>query len=84
MVRETGKRARPPKIPERLVACLWYSQRFLRDLKTADGRPVSVLSPGVWNLEEGPDFAKAAVRVGDEVLRGDIEVHVNSSGWTGY
>jgi len=84
MVREPGKRARPPKIPERLVACLWYSQRFLKELKTADGRPVSVLSPGVWNLEEGPDFAKSAVRVGDEVLRGAVEVHVNSSDWTGH
>ncbi len=85
MVRERGKRRpSPPKIPERLVACLWYSQRYLKDLKTADGRPVSVLSPGVWNLEEGPDFARAAVRVGDEVISGDVEVHVNSSDWAGH
>lgn len=84
-VRERGERKRRlPKIPERLVACLWYSQRYLKELKTADGRPVSVLSPGVWNLEEGPDFLRAAVRVGDEVVRGDVEVHVNSSGWSGH
>ena len=84
-VRERGERKRrPPKIPERLVACLWYSQRYLKELKTADGRPVSVLSPGVWNLEEGPDFLRAAARVGDEVVRGDVEVHVNSSGWSGH
>ena len=38
----------------------------------------------MWNLEEGPDFLRAAVRVGDEVVRGDVEVHVNSSGWSGH
>lgn len=75
---------RAPKVPERLVACLWYSQRFLKELKTADGRPVTVLSPGVWNLEDGPDFARAAVRLGDEVVRGDVEVHVNASDWNAH
>ena len=81
-VREPDTRKRQPqRIPERLVACLWYSQRCLKDLKTADGRAVSVLSPGVWNLDEGADFLRAAVRVGTEVVRGDIEVHVNSSDW---
>jgi len=75
-----GRNARP-KVPERLVSCLWYSQRYLKDLKIADGRSVSVVSPGVWNLEEGPDFTRAAVRVGDEIISGDVEVHINSSDW---
>jgi hypothetical protein len=84
-VREGKRRPRPaPKVAERLVACLWYSQRFLRELKTADGRPVSVISPGVWNLEDGPDFARAAVRIGDEVVKGDVEVHVNASDWNAH
>ncbi len=85
VVREPGKRVRAaPKIAERLVACLWYSQRYLKELKTADGRPVSVISPGVWNLDDGPDFVRAAVRIGDEVIQGDIEVHVNSSDWNAH
>ncbi|MBN1918908.1 MAG: DUF2851 family protein [Verrucomicrobia bacterium] len=84
-LRETGRMPRQgPRVPERLVACLWYSQRFLRDLKACDGRPVTVLSPGVWNLEEGPDFRRAAVRLGDEVLQGDVEIHVNVSDWTAH
>jgi hypothetical protein len=45
---------------------------------------VSVLSPGVWNLEEGPDFVRAAVRLGDEVVQGDVEVHVNASDWNAH
>jgi len=84
-VREPAKRARAaPKIAERLVTCLWYSQRYLKELTTADGRPVSVISPGVWNLDDGPDFLRAAVRIGDEVIQGDVEVHVNASDWNAH
>jgi hypothetical protein len=69
-------------ISERLVSCLWYTQTYLKNLRTADGRAVRVISPGIWNLEAGPDFMQAAVEFeGGEVVRGDIEIHVRSSHW---
>lgn len=69
-------------ISERLVCCLWYMQTYLRDLQTVDGRPVKVLSPGIWNLTEGPDFTRAALELdGGETLTGDIEIHIRSSDW---
>jgi hypothetical protein len=72
-------------ISERLVSCLWYTQTYVKDLRTADGRSVKVLSPGVWNLEAGPDFVQAALEFeGGEVARGDIEVHTRSSDWEGH
>lgn len=69
-------------ISERLVCCLWYTQTYLRNLQTVDGRSVTVLSPGIWNLTEGPDFTRAALELdGGETLTGDIEIHIRSSDW---
>jgi len=74
-----GRRVR---IPERLIQSLWYDQYVRRDtLATEDGRRVTVLSPGAWSLTGGPDFRHARLRLGDELLTGDVEVHLRSSDW---
>src|SRR5258705_8101990 len=69
--------------PERLLQAIWLHQRLKRDqLRTLDGREVRVLHPGFHNLEGGPDFRKAVLRVGDEMSHsGDVEVDLRSSGW---
>lgn len=72
-------------ISERLVSCIWYTQAYLKNLRTADGRAVKVISPGIWNLEAGPDFIQAALEFeGGEVAKGDIEIHTRSSDWKGH
>lgn len=73
-----------PGVRERLVRCLWFDQTFdSESFRTAGGEKVRVLTPGWWNLEKGPDFLKAAVRIGrGETLHGDVEVHVYASDWT--
>ncbi len=69
-------------ISERLVSCIWYTQTYLKNLRTADGRAIRVISPGIWSLESGPDFTRAAIEFeGGEVVQGDIEVHVRSGDW---
>lgn len=69
--------------PERLLQAIWQHQRLLRDrLQTIEGVPVRVLHPGFLNLEGGPDFHSAVVKVGDAPPRtGDVEVDLRSSGW---
>jgi len=75
----TGSRLR---IPERLIQSLWYDQYVRRDaLVTEDGRRITVLCPGAWSLTGGPDFRHARLRIGDELLTGDVEVHLRSSDW---
>jgi len=69
---------------ERQVQCVWFDAAWRPDeLRTDRGEPVAVADPGRWNLEAGPDFLDADLRVGSErrVLRGDIEVHVRPSDW---
>ena len=70
-------------IRERVVRCVWYGQFMASDsLRTVDGEAVRVFTPGWWNVEGGPDFLKAELVFGDEELvRGDVEIHLYASGW---
>lgn len=69
---------------ERHLQALWFDDSLRSDnLKTVQGEPVVVESPGRWNLEAGPDFRDAVLLVGRERRRivGDAEVHVFSNDW---
>ena len=67
---------------ERLVRCLWFDQEFDEVLRTEAGEKLTVLSPGWWNLEAGPDFKHAAVKIsGAKAIKGDVEIHVYASAW---
>jgi len=74
--------ARMP-VRERLVRCFWFDQNFRTDeLRVEDGRKLRVLSPGWWNLEAGPDFRNAVIRLANEATcKGDVELHVDASAW---
>ena len=75
----------PARLPvrERLVRCFWFDQNLTTDdLRTEDGRKLRVLSPGWWNLEAGPDFRNAVVRLANEpIIKGDVELHVEAGDW---
>lgn len=71
-------------VSEQHIQAVWLEQKYFRDLKSLDGLPVTVLSPGMWNAEAGPDFKKAHLRIGEEELRGDIEIHLSQEGWTNH
>lgn len=68
-------------LTERHVQALWLEQKYFRSLVSAKGEPIQVLSPGIWNGEAGPDFLKARLRIGGELVEGDVEVHLWSAGW---
>jgi len=61
---------------------LWKSRKLFKNvLRTQTGKHVEVLFGGRENLDSGPDFKDAVIKLDGEVLRGDIEVHLSSSGW---
>ncbi len=69
---------------ERHLQCVWFDDRLRPPrLFTEDHESLVVESPGRWNLEAGPDFLDATIRVGPEQRRltGDVEVHVRPSDW---
>ncbi len=78
-----GAATEPRHVDERLVQCIWYDQLFRAgELTTASGKRLEVLDPGTWNTGRGPDFKNARLRVAGEERVGDVEIHVQSAGWS--
>lgn len=69
---------------ERHLRCVWADARWRPSgLVTADRQRVIVEDCGRWNLEAGPDFLDAVLRLepGSRVVRGDVELHVRPQDW---
>ena len=69
---------------ERHLQCIWFDEKLRPGkLVLASGETLTVLDPGRWNLEAGPDFLDAELRVdpGARIIRGDVEAHVYPSDW---
>ena len=69
---------------ERRLQCVWFDSNLRpRDLRTSTGEEVEVENPGRWNLEAGPDFLQAALRLGSDRRRlcGDVELHLHAADW---
>ncbi len=61
---------------------LWLERTFESiDLRTIDGQPVEILEKGERNFDAGPDFLNALVRIDDQLLRGDVEIHSIAGDW---
>jgi len=71
-------------LTERHVQAIWYDAALRpNNLVTRRGSAVTVVSPGEWNLEAGPDFRNAVLELGKERRRvvGDVEVHLCPADW---
>jgi hypothetical protein len=67
---------------EILLQFIWqYSLYNPVNLKTTDGEKVTVIHPGKKNLNAGPDFEEARIKIGETTLVGNVEIHINSSDW---
>jgi len=83
-VRESSARFRVFPYTERHLQCVWFDPALRPSaLVTSEGEAVEVEDPGVWNLEAGPDFLGAALRIGAGRRRisGDVEVHIHPNDW---
>lgn len=67
---------------EKLMQYLWANRLQLHPgMKTVDNRPLIVIDPGRLNVDSGPDFFNAKVRIDDQVWAGNVEIHVRASDW---
>lgn len=81
-LREPANFYEPIPISERLVQAIWADQLFSPiGLTSRNGQSIQILDPGRWNLEGGPDFRGAHLRIGEQSRYGDIEIHLHTSGW---
>jgi hypothetical protein len=76
----------PFTFPEKLLQKIWLRREFDESRAfTTDGRRVTVVHGGKWNLMGGPDFKNARVRFGDgPVVTGDIELHLHAADWSAH
>jgi uncharacterized protein DUF2851 len=69
---------------EKLLQYIWQHQYFNKnDLVTEGAMPESfqIISAGVYNTDQGPDFREGIIRIGATVWAGSIELHVKASDW---
>jgi len=69
---------------ERHLQCIWFDESYRpSELRLSSGENITVIDPGSWNLEAGPDFinAKIMVNPGSRILSGDVEIHIYPTGW---
>ena len=72
----------PEDINEKLLQQLWVGRLFLHNpLKTLSNKALEIINPGRWNKEAGPDFINAQLKIGDKIIKGDVEIHILSSDW---
>ena len=67
---------------ERMLQYVWKHKLYAdSDLMTTGGEPVFVIDPGTTNIDAGPDFFNAKIRIGDIVWVGNVEIHERASDW---
>ncbi len=67
---------------ESQIIRVWQHQLLDRTgLVTEDGEPIEIIYPGRINDDQGADFRDAVIATRRGLIKGDIELHVKSSGW---
>ena len=57
------------------------SSKPLTNFKTKSGKVIQIISPGILNVSEGPDFTDFAVMKNGKVIVGDAEFHRKANEW---
>ena len=61
---------------------IWkYKKLDVSSLRTTGREAISIVSVGQHNLNSGPDFFNAQLKIEDQLWAGNVEVHVKSSDW---
>ena len=69
-------------IAEHFIYQLWEKNYFSSiPLKTIDEMDVSIISPGIRNEDEGPDFKDAVIKIDEKIYHGDVEIHRATEDW---
>jgi len=61
---------------------IWKQHLFDKsNLETTAGEKISVEHPGTHNIDAGPDFFNAKIKIGKTLWAGNVEIHLRSSDW---
>lgn len=60
---------------------LWEQRMIRGPLFTEGGESLEILNPGYRNMDSGPDYREARIRIGSTEWVGNVEIHVRTSDW---
>lgn len=67
---------------EAVLQYIWDKQLFKKNhLVTTKGASLRIISSGLLNREQGPDFSDAAILIDGIAFFGAVEIHIKSSDW---
>jgi hypothetical protein len=67
---------------EKLLHYIWQYRHYnASNLQTTEGKPVHVIHPGSYNVNQGPDFIDARIHLDAATWVGSVEIHVRSTDW---
>lgn len=66
---------------EDFLCYIWQYKLFSPSLYTLEGEEINILSVGERNLNSGPDFFNARIKIGETIWAGNVEIHLKSSDW---
>jgi hypothetical protein len=67
---------------EEFLHYLWKYKLFnTSNLRTQTNEKVEVINPGLHNMDAGPDFFNAKIKIGETTWAGNVEIHLKSSDW---
>jgi hypothetical protein len=69
-------------VNESFLHYLWQFQYFDKSgLVTTAGERLTIFKPGILNSDSGPDFSQAKIKIDAIEWIGNVEIHIQSSGW---
>ncbi|MDQ3141536.1 MAG: DUF2851 family protein [Bacteroidota bacterium] len=69
-------------IYEELLHFIWRTKLLAAErLETIDGETIEIIHPGIINLNQGPDFTMAKLKIAGIIWVGQVEMHVMASDW---
>jgi hypothetical protein len=69
-------------ISEKLLHRFWFDSILkVGTLTTFCGQAIEIVDTGQYNLDQGPDFLFAIIKLGGQTWVGNVEVHIKTSDW---
>ena len=67
---------------ENLLHFIWKLKLFsFKNIQTTAKEGIELISVGTENLNSGPDFLNAKIRINKQLWAGNVEIHIKSSDW---
>ena len=69
---------------EKFLYHIWDAQHLVKNLKTISSKSLKILFTGRWNTDAGPDFKDVIIEIDGNVLRGDVEIDLQTYNWNSH